>query len=174
MAAMIGSASPASAKSKEKAKAAKTQAARTWSTVIDYVFANGTERTLKAPLSRRLGFDSDAVVTKALRYKLADSPDKKNHAFYVLSAENSEGKPHPTGFVIGNAVAVTIDGVKSVTDFFWRVDLNGNIITAVKSEGPAGQVKETVLTPDSPEGIAGFKTERKIYLETMDLKTLSK
>lgn len=165
--ALVGIAPPISAKDKKNP-------ARTWKTVVDYVFANGTERTIKGPLSRHLGFESDVVVTKALRIKLSDSPDNKNHAFYVISSEDSQGKPLPKQFVVGNAVVVKNDGPKSVDDFFVRADSNGNIIAAVSSKGPAGQVQETVLTPDSPEAVAGLKSEQTIFLKTIALEKLRK
>lgn len=143
-------------------------------TVVDYVLANGTERTLKAPLTRNLKFGSDEIITRALRYKLADSPDKKNHAFYVVFTKNDDGKLVPKEFVVGNAFVVRNDGAKSVEDFFARVDLNGNIVAAVTSKGPAGKVIETIHPADSPAAIATLEAEKLLYLKTMDLQKLSK
>lgn len=166
--------SSASAKEKTEKKKPARQAARTWKTVVDYVFANGTARPLKAPLSRNLGFDSDEIATIALRYKSDDTPDKMTHALHVISAKDKEGKSYPAEFVLGNRISVQKDGVKSIDDFFLRTDLNGRIIAAFTSKGPAGHVIENKLAPDSPEAIATFKAEAKMHLKTMDLQKLSK
>jgi hypothetical protein len=169
--AVLAFGSPVSAK--EKKTAAKASV-RTWKTVVDYVLANGVDRTLKAPLSRKLGFDSDAVATKALRYKNDDTPDKKTHAVYVLYTQDKDGKQIPKEFVLGNGIVVVKDGIKSVEDLFIRADLSGKIITAITSKGPSGQIEEIVLAVDSPAAIAGFKAEQSVHLNTMDLKKLSK
>ncbi len=143
-------------------------------TVVDYVLANGMGRTLKAPLTKNLKFESDAVSTKALRYKLGDSPDKKNHAFYVVFTGNEDGKLVPKEFVVGSAFVVKNDDAKSVEDFFLRVDLNGNIVAAVSSKGPSGKVIETIHPPDSQEALTALKAEKLLHLKTMDLEKLSK
>lgn len=171
MAATIASTSPASAEPKEKAKAARKQAARTWKNVVDYVIANGSDRELLSPTTQLLGFNSEEVATKALRYKSEDSPDKMSHAVYVISDER-DGTPAPREIVLGNRISVTKDGVKSINDFLVRTDLTGKIISAATSKGPAGQVKETILSPNSPIAVAGFNNERTIYLETVDLHLL--
>lgn len=44
----------------------KRSGVRTWKTVVDYVFANGTDKTLKAPIPKNLGFNLEAISTKAL------------------------------------------------------------------------------------------------------------
>lgn len=172
MAAMIGVASPASAKAKEKKKPATKQVTRTWKNVIDYVIANGSDRKLMAPTTKLLGFTSEEVRTKALRYKSDDSPDKMSHAVYVVSDEQ-DGKLTPREIVLGNRISVTKDGVKSINDFLVRADLNGKMISAATSKGPAGQVVEKVLAPDSGEAISGFKGEQDVHLKTMDLRKLT-
>lgn len=171
MAAMIGFASPAYAKPKEKKKPVK-QTARTWKNVVDYVIANGSDRKLKAPTTKLLAFNSDEVETKALRYKSDDSPDKMSHAVYVISVEQ-DGKPTPSEIILGNRISVTKDGVKSINDFLVRTDLTGKIISAATSKGPPGQVVENILAPDSAEAIAGYKAEQEIHLKKMAIQKLT-
>ena len=172
MAAMIGLASPASAKPKDKKKVGKEQATRTWKNVIDYVMVNGSDRKLLAPTTKLLGYNSDEVLTKALRYKSDDSPDKMSHAIYVIS-EVQDGKSAPREIILGNRISVTKNGVKSINDFLVRTDLNGRIISAATSKGPSGHVVESILPPDSDEAIIGHKAEQKIHLQTMDLRKLT-
>lgn len=76
-------------------------------------------------------------------------------------------------FILGNA-AVVDKRTRSVEDFFLRVDLDGRIIAAATSIGPEGLVHQTILSPDSPDAIAGFKAEQAIYLKSMDLNRLTK
>ena len=96
------------------------------------------------------------------------------HALYVISVKDNEGRFLPKEIVLGNRIAIQKEGVKSINDFLVRTDLNGKIIAAVISKGPAGHVVENKLAPDSPEAIAGYKAEEMIHLKTMDLQKLSK
>jgi hypothetical protein len=157
-----------------EAKKAPGRAPRTWKAVADYVLANGSDRTLKAPLTRDLGFDSDAVATKALRYRPEDSPDRKSHAFYAISAPGKDGKPALKGFILGNGFEADQNGAKIVEDIFLRADLDGKLIAAARSKGPAGHAEEKKLSRSSPAAVKTFDVERKIHLRTMDLTKLTK
>jgi len=167
LASLIGFGVPVSAKEKN------APAARTWKNVVDYVLANGADRKLKLPGTKLLGYDSEEVPTKALRYKSDDSPDGKGHAIYVISALDKDGKSSPKEMILGNRIAVTKDGVKSINDFIVRTDLNGKIISAATLKGPASKPIETILLVDSPEVAAGFKGEQMIHLKTMDFNKFS-
>ncbi len=167
LATLVGFGAPVSAKEK------KAPAARTWKNVVDYVLANGADRKIKLPGSKLLGYDSEEVPTKALRYKSDDSPDGKGHAIYVISALDKDGKSSPKDMVLGNRIAVTKDGVKSINDFIVRTDLNGKIISAATLKGPATSPIETILPVDSAEVIAGFRGEQTIHLKTMDFNKFS-
>lgn len=171
MATTLALASPAAAK--DKSKPAKP-AARTWKTVVDHVLANGTPRPLRAPLSRQLGFNSDDVATTALRYKSSDTPDKMTHSVHVVTAKGADGKSIPMEIVLGSRATHEKDGVKSIDDFFVRTTLDGRITAAFSSKGPAGNVVEQKISPDSPAALAAFKIEETIHLKSMSLQKLSR
>lgn len=169
LATLVGLGTPVSAKDKEK----KAPAARTWKNVVDYVLANGADRKLKMPGTKLLGFDSEEVPTKALRYKSDDSPDGKGHAIHVISTLDKDGKPSPREIVLGNRVAVTRGGVKYIDDFIVRTDLNGKLISAATLKGPATNPVEAIIPVDSTETVSGFKGEQRIHLNTMDFVKFS-
>ncbi|MBI4062186.1 MAG: hypothetical protein HY403_12250 [Elusimicrobia bacterium] len=150
------------------------QHTRTWETLAKYVLTNGTDRVLRAPLSKNLGFESDTVTTRALRYKSDDTPDKKTRALYVISTQSKDGKLIPKEIVLGNAAIVKRNGAKYVDGFDVRINLTGKLIAAVNSEGPMGLVEQTKLASDTAETIAAYKAEELIHLRIMDLRKLSK
>lgn len=160
---------PASAAESKKAPG---RAPRTWKAVAEHVLANGADRTLKAPLTRDLGFDADVVATKALRYRPEDSPDRKSHAIYVISAPGQDGKLTPKEFILGNGFEIDQNGAKIVEDIFLRADLSGKLVAAARSKGPAGHAEEKKLPRSS--AAAAFEAERRIHLRAMDLNKLSK
>lgn len=168
LAASLALGSPVSAKDKP------AKAERTWKMVIDYVLANGTERKLQLPTTKLLGFESEEIATKALRYKSDDAPDKIGHAVYVVLIQDKDGNTLPHEIVLGSRAAVIKDGVKSINHFLVRTDLNGKIISAASIKGPADHFIEKTLLPESKEAIAGHKSELEIHLRTMDLQKLTK
>ena len=142
--------------------------------IAEHVIKNGTERKLKAPLSRNLGFNQDVVVTRAMRHKSDASPDNKSHAFYVIYSTGKDGKLAPQEIVLGNAQIIERDGQKYVDGFDARTDLKGNLLAAVKSSGPAGQVAQNPLPTDSQAAIDAFNAERSIHTEKLDVSKLTK
>ncbi len=142
--------------------------------VADHVFSTGMDIPISTPLSRNLGYTIDEVPTKALRHKASVSPDKRSHAFHVISSPDKDGKITPTEIVLASSLVLKKDAGKSVDGFFARADLNGKLIAAVVSQGPEGHTEERALPIDSTEAIMNFKTEMALQLEKMDFKKLSR
>lgn len=157
------------------AKPQKTAKQRTTlKTIAEFVLKNGVDQTISPPLSTNLGLAPDEIPTKALRHKSSASPDKRIHGFYVLYESDGKGNLTPTGIVLSNALVTKKNDSKFVQGFDARVDMDGKLLAAVHSSGPAGDVEQTKLAVDSKEAIAAYTEEKKLFLDRTDYKKLSK
>lgn len=171
MAAVIGSASPASAKPKEKAKAAQ-KATRTWKSVVDYVFKNGADWPIKAPSSRTLGYGSDEVPAKGLSIDDDKSKDGKEHSICVVYEVDEKGISRPKGIDIGTMLVKEVAPGTEIDGYQIRMSLDGTPISAMHATGIVGQVRQVALPPDAKEIKALFAAESSLYLKDIDLKQL--
>lgn len=171
IAAVIGFASPASAKPKEKAKAVK-KISRTWKSVADYVFQNGAEWPIKAPSSRTLGYGLDEVPAKGLSVDDDKSKDGKEHSICVVYEVDEKGVSRPKGIDIGTMLVKEIAAGTEIDGYQIRMSLDGTPISAMHATGIVGKVRQVALPPDAKEIKALFAAESAFYLKDVDLKQL--
>lgn len=172
MAAVIGSASPASAKPKDKAKPAK-QIPRTWRAVAEYVLKNGVEDSIKAPTARNIGYDADVIVTFSLGIEEAKSKDGREHNFEVVYSTNAKGVKQPKEIIIGTMLVKDSPANKEIDGYEIRLTLDGNPIRGMRATGIVGQVVQQVLPPDSKDLQAVLKAEKSLYLKEIELAQLT-
>lgn len=173
MVAVIGFASPASAKPKEKKKAEKEQAPRTWKMVAEHVLKNGSEHPIKAPSSRTLGYDSDEVAAKTLRIKSSASNDKKEHSIRVTYRLSEKGAQVPNDLVLGTTFVETVPEGKKIDASGLRITTDGRIVSAMRATGVVGEVEQKVLAPDSPEAKEAYRIESLLLLKSIKLEQLT-
>ncbi|MDD5304595.1 MAG: hypothetical protein PHS14_15980 [Elusimicrobia bacterium] len=169
LAALLAFGSPASAK--EKKKPAK-QAARTWKTVVEYVFKNGTDWPIKAPSSRTLGYGSDEVLAKGLSIADDKSKDGKEHSVCITYEIDAKGVQRPKEIDLGTMLVKETSGQKEIEAFRMRMSLDGTLLGAMHATGIVGHVKQLALMPDSKEIRAVFNSERDLYLKQIELAQL--
>ena len=172
MAAVIGLASPASAKPKEKKKPANKQVARTWKVLIDHVFKHGGEDSIKTPTSRTLGYDSNEVFAKSLGLDQDKSSDGREHTIFVVYGKDGKGVLIPKEVVLGSIRVTGDDSEKRLDSYRIRMSLEGTIIRGMHASGIVGEVTQESLLPESPELLSVFKKEKELQLNIIDLKTL--
>lgn len=173
MVAMIGFASPASAKSKEKRKPAKKQVARTWGVLVDYVMKKGGEDSIKAPSARTLGYDSNEVFAKSLGLDQDKSKDGREHTIFIVFEKDAKGVLIPQEIVLGSIRVTGDESEKRIDSYRIRTSLEGTIIRGMHASGFVGEVIQESLLPDSPELISIFKKEKELQLNVIDLTTLT-
>lgn len=169
LAAVFAGVSPASAK--EKKKPAKQ--ARTWKTVVDYVWKNGGEDSIKAPTSRTLGYESDEVFAKSLGLDANKSKDGREHTIFVVIGKNESEEAVPKEIVLGSILITDVDSKKSVDSFRIRTTLDGTVIQGMHATGIAGHVVQKSLPADSKELKNIFKKESDLALKDIDLSRLT-
>lgn len=167
---LIALGSPAS--SKEKKKAAKQ--ARTWKTVVDYVFKNGDEDSIKAPASRTLGYDSDEVSAKSLGIDDDKSKDGRDHSIFVVYAKDTAGISIPKEIVLGVIRVKGTESKKEIDGYEIRMSLDGGPIRGMHAKGVVGHVVQQTLPPDSKELLSMFKKESALYLKEIELAQLTR
>lgn len=165
---LIALGSPAS--SKEKKKAAKQ--ARTWKTVVDYVFKNGTDWPIKLPTSRTLGYGSDEVNAKGLSIDDDKSKDGKEHSICIVYEADEKGKSQPKGIDIGTMLVKEIGVDKEIDGYQIRMSLDGTPISAMRATGIVGRVKQQALSPDAKEIKSLVALEKELYLKNIELTQL--
>jgi RNase P/RNase MRP subunit p29 len=170
LATLLAFGSPTFAKDKPKPM---KDSGRTWKTVAEHVLKNGAESTLKAPSSRMLGFDSDAVPAKALRIKSGVSKDKKEHAVHVTFDKNEKGKLIPKDIILGVTLVNETPSGKTVEGYKIRVKLDGSIVSVMRAGGIVGEVKQTMVAPDSEEALTVYKSESTLHLKDNKLEQLT-
>lgn len=153
--------------------APKERAPQTWGALLIHVGKNGVARELKAPLCRKLGFNSDSVKTKALRLKAAVSPDGLDRAIYVDDHLRSDGKPSRFAVIARNRTT-EIDGQTHVEALFAYLDSAGRLRGAVKTKGPARQVKQTAIDIHDAALQSEIDQEIDFYLNKIKFKDLGK
>lgn len=161
------------AKSKPAASKSTKKIATTWNSLIDYALKNGIDRPLKAPLSRKLGFDSDLVSTKAMRVKAESSHDKFDHSIYVSYDVNSEGKTIPLSVVLSKTMTTRSEAGLHVRSFIIRVDPAGKVLNALRTSGLRGNVEQTVSDPSETSIKSDSEYEMTYFLKSIRLETLS-
>lgn len=161
------------AKSKPAASKSTKKIATTWNSLIDYALKNGIDRPLKAPLSRKLGFDSDLVPTKAMRVKAESSHDKFDHSIYVSYDVNSEGKTIPLSVVLSKTMTTRSEAGLHVRSFIIRVDPAGKVLNALRTSGLRGNVEQTVSDPSETSIKSDSEYEMTYFLKSIRLETLS-
>lgn len=169
LAALIAAAPPVSAK--EKKKSVK-QASRTWKTIVDYVFKNGTEWPIKAPTSRTLGYDLDEVKAKGLSIDDDKSKDGKEHSICIVYVVDEKGVSRPEGIDIGTMLVKEIGSTQEINGYQIRMSLDGAPISGMHATGLVGQVKQVALKPDSNEIKGVLAAETDLYLKTIMLSQL--
>lgn len=169
--AFIAFGSPASAK--EKKKPAK-QSARTWKNVVDYVFKNGGDDSIKAPASRTLGYDSDEVFAKSLGLDADKSKDGREHDIFVIYEKEGTDTLIPKEIVIGSIRITEVDSKKKIDSYRIRMSLDGTLIQGMHATGAAGHVVQQALPPDSKELLTVFKNESNLNLKELDLAKLTR
>lgn len=164
-------AAPSPVPAKPKAKAISE---RTWQTLTKHVMENGIELPIKAPACRTLGYDSDSVPAKALRLKSANSKDGREHAVYIVY-DLTEKKDilRPREIVVGSIRVEEKDSVKDIQSYRVRLNLNGHPISAMRADGIVGKVKQQPLSIGSKEAKKLLATEKKFFLEDVDLSQLT-
>jgi hypothetical protein len=148
--------------------------ARTWKTVADYVLKNGAENAIKAPSSRLLGFDSDAVPARSMRIKSTASKDKKEHAVHIAYTKDDNGALTPNDVVLTSTLVSEKAGVKSVEGYKIRAAFDGRIISVMRAAGVVGEVEQSSVPIDSKDALALYKSESKVYLKDNKLEQLTK
>lgn len=171
LASLLAFGSPVSAK--EKKKPAK-QAARTWKTVVDYVFKNGDEDPVMAPASRTIGYDSDEVNARSLGIDQAKSKDGRDHSIFITYEKDGAGTSIPKEIVLGSIHVKESDSKKEIDSYRMRMSLDGGLISGMHATGIVGQVVQQALPADSKELLAVFKKECGLYLREIDLSQLTK
>lgn len=151
--------------------AAPKKAARTWSSMVDHVMANGGNDSEKAPASRTLGFDADTVPTKGLYIDQDDSPDKREHSISVVY-DTIDGKLRPKEIVLERMKVLEKDKVQEIASNRIRVDLNGKAIQGMAADGVVGKVRQRPLAADSPEAKKFLADETSFWLKQVDLSKL--
>lgn len=172
MAAVIGFASPASAKPKEKSKAGK-KVTRTWKTLVDYVLKNGGEDSIKAPSAHTLGYDSDEIFAKSLGLDSDKSKDGRDHSIFIIYAKDETGTVTPKEIVLGNILIKEANSIKEIDSYRIRMTLNGTLIKGMHATGIVGEVVQQSLGPDSKELQAMHKQESDFHLKTVDLAKMT-
>lgn len=171
LAAALAAGSPLSAK--EKSKPAK-KAARTWQTVVDYVFKNGDEDSFKAPATRTLGYDVDEVFAKSMGLDEDKSKDGRDHSIFVVYDKDEAGVAKPKEIIFGSILVKETESAKEIDSYEIRATLAGSIIRGMRAKGIVGQVVQTALPPESKELLAFYKKESAFYLKEIDLAQLTK
>ena len=138
--------------------------------VAAYVLENGIDREIKAPLSRSLGYDVDAVKTKALRQKSDASRDKHEHAFYVVYNEDAKSKKTIKEIILANTLVTEGAGKKHVDGFDVRIDQGGGLLAVVHAIGFYGQIQQNRLDIASKKSLRLFKDERDYQLRFIDFR----
>jgi len=173
MAAVIGFASPASAKPKEKAKAGK-KVTRTWKTLIDHVAKNGDEDPIQGSTARTLGYDSDDVYAKSLGIDADKSRDNREHGIYVIGEKDKSGALIPKEIVLGAASLKEIGAQKEIESYRVRMSLDGKIIRGMRASGIVGSIVHEVLPNDSKTLLSVYKAESSLYLRDIEISQLTK
>jgi hypothetical protein len=173
MAAVIGFASPASAKPKEKTKPAKKQVARTWKVLVDYVLKNGGEDSIKAPSAHTLGYDSNEVFAKSLGLDQDKSKDGYEHTIFIVYEKDAKGTLTPKEMVLGSIRVTGDESEKRIDSYRIRMTLDGTVIQGMHASGIVGEVVQESLPPDSKELLSVFKKEKELHLNEIDLATLT-
>lgn len=170
LAAALAAGSPLSAK--EKTKPAK-KAARTWQTVVDYVFKNGGEDSITAPASRTLGYEADEVFAKSLGLDEDKSKDGREHTVFVIYEKDGNGVPKYKDIVLGS-IKITGSGPKTEVDSYRiRISLKGKLNQGMHATGMVGEVVQQPLSADSKELTMVFKSESNLILKELDLAQLT-
>jgi hypothetical protein len=151
-----------------------TASARTWKTVAEYVLKNGAQSTLKAPSSRMLGFDSDAVPSRGLRIKAEAAKDKKEHAVHATYESDERGVMTPKEIVLGVTLVSETAGKKAVEGYKMRITLDGKIVAVMRAAGVVGEVEQTAVAPDSKEALAVYGAESRLHLKANALEQLTR
>lgn len=173
MAAIIGFASPASAKDKEKKKPAKEQSARSWKMMVDYVLKNGGEDSIKAPSAHTLGYDSDEVFAKSLGLDSDKSKDGRDHSIFIIYTKDEKGTVIPKEIVLGNILVKEANSIKEIDSYRIRMTLNGTLIKGMRATGIVGEVVHQSLGPDSKELKSWHKQESDFHLKIVDLAKMT-
>ncbi len=156
----------------EKKKPTK-QATRTWKTVVDYVFKNGGEDSIKAPASRTLGYDSDEIFAKSLGLDADKSKDGREHDIFVIYEKDGGAASIPKEIVIGNMSVTDVGSNKKIDSYRIRISLDGAVIQGMHATGLAGHVIQRALPPDSKELLTVFKNESNLNLKELDFSKLT-
>lgn len=173
MAAIIGFAPHASAKPKERPKAAK-KVTRTWKTLIDHVAKNGDEDPIQGSTARTLGYDSDDVYAKSLGIDADKSKDNREHGIYVLGEKDKSGALIPKEIVLGAISIKEIGAQKEIDSYRVRMSLDGKIIRGMRATGIVGNVVHEILPNDSKALLSVYKAESSLYLKEIELSQLTK
>jgi hypothetical protein len=172
MAAMIGFASPASAKPKETKPTKKV--ARTWTTLIDHVLKNGDEDPIQGSTARTLGYDSDDVYAKSLGIDADKSKDNREHGIYVIAEKDKTGTLIPKEIVLGAISIKEAGSQKEIDSYRVRMTLDGKIIRGMHATGIVGNIIHEILPIDSKALSSVHKAESSLYLKEIELSQLTK
>lgn len=166
-------ANSANAPQPTKKPIAEKKTVRTWKAVADYILKNGTANSIKAPMSRTLGYDSDEIPAKTLRIKSAESKDKKEHAIRVTYIVNEKGAVIPIDLLLGITLVEVIPEGRKIDGFGIRITPDGRIVSAMRATGIVGEVEQKALSVDSAEVQRVYNAESILHLKTINLEHLT-
>ena len=146
--------------------AAKVKRPKSWDKLVAFVLAKGVNKSIKAPLSRNLGYDQDAVATKAVRYKRSSAPDGREHVINAVY-EKKGGTPVMREVTLDVSRLSNVGNGNHIDGYSFRLKPDGAPIAVVHSKGDLGDVVQTPLKIDSPEVQSELAAEKKFLTETM-------
>lgn len=125
--------------------ASPSQRPRTLQEVIELTMEEGQPVTLRPEAAAGLGLPSREFPMKRLRYKQAESPDRREHTFCVLLEKDEAGVERPVHLSLSIGTGKKKDGVISVDATSFLLDLAGTLQAAEHAWGTAGEIETAKL-----------------------------